>query len=266
VSDSEAEYTVLTNDRKSYPARVIATDPSNDVAFVKIDATDLPVATLGDSDALQIGQTVIAIGNALGEYRNTVTKGIVSGLGRTVVAGDGSGLQETLEDVIQTDAAINPGNSGGPLVNLAGQVVGVNTAINEQGALISFSIPVNEIKKAVESVQKNGKIVRPMLGVRYTLVTAELKKQNNLSVDYGALVVRGSGRNEPAIIPDSPADRAGIVENDIILEIAGKQINQNESLAHIIQNYNPGDEITITFLHNDEEKTATVKLDELPTS
>jgi len=267
VSDPEAEYTVLLNNHESYPAKVIATDPLNDLAFVKIEApAKLTTLQLGDSSVLQIGESVIAIGNALGEYRNTVTKGIVSGLSRTVTAGDGQGAQEILDDVIQTDAAINPGNSGGPLLNLDGQVIGINTAISEQGQLIGFAIPVNEIKQAVESVQKTGRVVRPMLGVRYLTVTADVAKQNDLSVEYGALVVKGSSAKEPAVVPDSAADRAGIKEGDIILQINDQKIEGDTTLSRLIQNFSPGDEVTIKLLRDDNEQDITVKLDELPTS
>ena len=267
VSDEQADYTVFTNDRVSHKAKVVALDPANDLAFLKIETTKtLSTLSLGDSETVQIGQTVIAIGNALGEYRNTVTKGIVSGLARTVTAGDGQGAQETLENVIQTDAAINFGNSGGPLLNLEGQVIGINTAVNTQGQLIGFAIPSNEIKKAVESVQKTGRIVRPMLGVRYTLVTDQLQKQNSLPVNYGALVVKGTGSRQPAIVSGSPADKAGIVENDIILKVNDEKINQTNSLAKLIAKYAPGDQITLTYIHNKEEKTVKVTLDELPSS
>lgn len=267
VSDEDADYTVFTNDRTSHKAKVVAIDPANDLAFLKIETTEkLATLSLGDSETVQIGQTVIAIGNALGEYRNTVTKGIVSGLARTVTAGDGQGSQETLENVIQTDAAINFGNSGGPLLNLEGQVIGINTAVNTQGQLIGFAIPSNEIKKAVESVQKTGRIVRPMLGVRYTLVTDQLQKQNSLSVNYGALVVKGTGSTQPAVVSGSPADKAGIVENDIILKLNDEKITQTNSLAKVVAKHSPGDQITLTVLHNKEEKTIQVTLDELPSN
>ncbi|MEK7631876.1 MAG: trypsin-like peptidase domain-containing protein, partial [Patescibacteria group bacterium] len=184
VEDTEAEYSVLTNDGKRYAAKVIAVDPSNDLAVVKIEAKDLTPIAFGDSTKLDIGQTVIAIGNALGQYRNTVTKGVISGLARRVTAGDGQST-ETLEDVIQTDAAINPGNSGGPLLNIDGQVIGVNTAVSQEGQLIGFAIPVNQAKLVYESVKKNGKIVRSFLGVRYVPITKTLQEQNKLTVDYG---------------------------------------------------------------------------------
>lgn len=262
VSDSEAEYTVLTNDGKKYDAKVLAQDSVNDIAIVKIDAKNLPTVELGDSDKIQIGQSAIAIGNALGEYRNTVTRGVISGIGRTITAGTESGQSETLEDVIQTDAAINPGNSGGPLIDLTGKVIGVNTAINQEGQLIGFAIPINELKPAITSVEKTGKIVRAFLGVRYVLINDVIAKANNLKSNYGALVIRGKNPEDLAVVPGGPADKAGISENDIILEINGQKIDQNHSLAKTISKFNPGDEITLKILHRGEEKEVKVKLGE----
>jgi len=257
------QYTVITSDDKQYDAKIIATDPTNDIALIKIDASNLQSVTLGDSDTLQAGQTVIAIGYALGEYQNTVTKGVVSGLARTITAGSSSsGQSETLENIIQTDAAINFGNSGGPLLNLEGQVVGINTAINQEGQLVSFAIPINQAKKDIDSVQKSGKIVRPYLGVRYTLINDTVAQQNKLSVNYGALIVKGSQPTDVAVVPGSPADKAGIVENDIILEFNGQKIDENHSLASLIQKYNAGDTVTLKILHDGKEKTVNVTLAE----
>ncbi|MDP2789949.1 MAG: trypsin-like peptidase domain-containing protein [bacterium] len=261
VDDAQADYTVLTNDAKSYSAKVIATDPVNDLAVLKIDAKDLPAIEFGNSEDLQIGQTVIAIGNALGEYRNTVTKGVVSGLARRITAGDGQS-SETLENAIQTDAAINPGNSGGPLLNLAGQVIGVNVAVSQQGQLIGFAIPANQANTVFESVKKTGRIVRPYLGVRYIPITKALKDQNKLSVDYGVLIQRGTTKDELAIIPGGPADKAGLQENDIILEINGVKLDTEHSLAGEIQKRAPGDTITLKVLSKGQEKTVTATLEE----
>ena len=263
VDTAEAEYTVIMNDGKQYEAKVLDTDPFNDIALIKIEANDLPTVELGDSDNLEIGQTVIAIGNTLGEYRNTVTRGVISGLSRTVTAGDNRGRSETLEDIIQTDAAINFGNSGGPLINLDGQVIGLNTAINREGQLIGFAIPINQAKKAIESVQQYGKIVRPYLGVRYIIINKEIAERNNLSVDYGALIVRGDQATDLAIVPGSPADKAGLVENDIILEINGQPIDRDHSLAKQLQKYSPGDTVSLKILHKGEEKTVQATLAEL---
>ncbi|MFH0819959.1 MAG: trypsin-like peptidase domain-containing protein [bacterium] len=262
VSDSEAEYTVLTNDGKKYDAKVLAQDSVNDVAVVKIEAKNLPTVELGDSDKIQIGQSVIAIGNALGEYRNTVTRGVISGIGRTITAGTETGQSEVLEDVIQTDAAINPGNSGGPLVDLNGKVIGINTAINQQGQLIGFAIPINDVKPAITSVEKTGKIVRSFLGVRYVLINDVIAKANNLKVNYGALVIRGQNPEDLAVVPGGPADKAGISENDIILEINGQKIDQNHSLTKIISKFDPNKEVTLKILHRGEEKEVKVKLGE----
>lgn len=262
VDDAQADYTVLTNEAKSYSAKVIATDPVNDLAILKIDAKDLPAIEFGNSENLQIGQTVIAIGNALGEYRNTVTKGVVSGLARRITAGDGLS-SETLENAIQTDAAINPGNSGGPLLNLAGQVIGVNVAVSQQGQLIGFAIPANQASTVFESVRKTGRIVRPYLGVRYVPVTKALQEQNKLTVDYGVLIQRGTAKDELAIIPASPADKAGLQENDIILEINSVKLDAEHSLAGEIQKRAPGDSITLKVLSKGKEKAVSATLEEL---
>ncbi|MCL5794961.1 MAG: trypsin-like peptidase domain-containing protein [Patescibacteria group bacterium] len=261
VSDANAEYTVFTSDGKSYPAKIMATDSLNDLAVIKIEASGLPVVDLGDSDKLDVGQWVVAIGNALGEFNNTVTVGVISAKDRKITA-SGGGTSESLEGLLQTDAAINSGNSGGPLVNLKGQVIGINTAVAGSAQNIGFAIPINSVKKAIDSIKKTGKIERPMLGVRYLPINKELAKANQLAVDYGAWVLPGSARGEVAVIPGSPADKAGIVENDIITKIDGTQINENNSLSKTLQSYNVGDEVEITFLHKGDEKTAKVKLTE----
>lgn len=264
VEDKNAEYTVLMNDERIFNAKVLARDPSNDVAILKIDEKNLPIVELGDSDVLQVGQVAIAIGNALGEFRNTVSVGVVSGLKRSIVAGGGiSGGTEQLSGIIQTDAAINPGNSGGPLLNSTGQVVGVNVAIAQGAQGIGFAIPINDIKKVINDVTQYGRIIRPYIGIRYMNITKEIAEQNKLSVDYGALIVRGDNPGELAIIPGSPADKAGLVENDIILEADGKKLDEKESLANIIQKHNVGDEVNLKVLHRGEEKAIKVKLGEL---
>ena len=262
VTDTEAEYTVLTNEGQRYEATVVARDAVNDMALVQIQNKSIPAVRLGDSDSVQIGQTVIAIGNALGEYRNTVTKGVISGIGRNVVAGDNRGSSEQLEGVFQTDAAINPGNSGGPLVNLQGEVIGINTAINSQGQLIGFAIPANEAKRMIDSYEKYGRIVRPYLGIRYVLVTPELAKANKLEVDYGALLIKGQTTTDLAVVPGSPADKAGLTENDIILEVNGQKIDQEHSLVKSLAKYQPGQTVKLTVYSKGETKDVTVTLDE----
>lgn len=263
VSDNEAEYTVVLNNGKQYPAKVLATDPILDVALVKIEAKDLPTLTLADSNQLQIGQTVIAIGNALGQYRNTVTKGVVSGINRRVVAGTGAGNSEVIEEAVQTDAAINPGNSGGPLLNLQGEVVGINTAVSREGQLVGFAIPINQAKRMIESVQKYGRVVRPWLGVRYIIFNKEIAEKNKLSVDYGALLVHGQTQIELAVVSGSPADKAGLVENDIILEADGVKIDEEHSLAVIIGKRQIGETIKLKVLRKGETKTVEVRLEEM---
>ena len=262
VSDKEAEYTVLTNDGKKYPAKVLARDSIRDLALIKIENQEIPFPTikLGDSDKLQIGQTVIAIGNALGEFRNTVSVGVISGLGRTVTAG-GGGMIETLEDVIQTDAAINRGNSGGPILNLKGEVIGVNFAMAEAAENIGFAIPINKAKKDIEQVKTLGKIVYPFLGVRYVLITENIQKENNLPVDYGAWVRKGTG-GETAIFPGSAAEKVGLKEGDIILEFNGEKITLENTLAKIIMKYNPGDKVSLKILKEGQEKIVEVILEE----
>lgn len=262
VDDDEAEYTVVLNDGKRYDAKVVAKDPTNDVAILKIEATELPTLTLGDSDKVQSGQTVLAIGNALGQYRNTVTKGIISGKSRTITASDSSGQSETLEDVFQTDAAINPGNSGGPLLDLAGSVVAINTAVSRDGQLIGFAIPIAVVKRDLESVRTSGKIVRPYLGVRYVVITDSLAEKNSLPVKTGALVQRGTNADELAVIPASPADKAGIVENDILTKINGKEINSDHSLIGLLSAFKPGDTITVEVYSKGEKKDVKVTLEE----
>jgi serine protease Do len=263
VSDSEASYTVLTNDGKKYEAEVLASHPSLDIAVLKIKAPfGLPVITLGDSDSIKLGQTAIAIGNALGEFRNTVAVGVISGLSRTVTAGGTNIGEETIEGVIQTDAAINPGNSGGPLLNLKGEVIGINTAMVSNAQNIGFALPINQVKKAIESVKKTGKISVPYLGVRYLVINSELAKKEKLSVENGVLI-RGSA-DGPAITPDSPAQKAGLQAEDIILELDGQKIDQDHSLSYLIQKYNIGDQVSLKILRSGQEMTLKATLEERP--
>lgn len=261
VMEEGAEFTVVMNNGNKYPAKVLAKDPVQDIAVLKIEKTNLPAVKLGNSDSIEVGQTVVAIGNALGEFKNTVSTGVVSGLRRTVTA-SGGGMTETLDDLIQTDAAINLGNSGGPLFNLAGEVIGINTAISQGAQNVGFALPINKAKKDLEQVKKTGKISVPFLGVRYVIIDEEIQKKNNLTVDYGALVVRGETQSDVAVTPGSPADKAGIVENDIILEMAGKKVTKDNTLAKIIQNLKVGDKVKLKILHKGEEKTIEAILEE----
>lgn len=261
VSDTTASYTVITSDGKKYDAKVLAQDPTNDLALVKITTQNAPFLKLSDSSQLQVGQHVIAIGNSLGQYQNTVTSGIISGIGRSITAGSDTG-SENLSGVIQTDAAINPGNSGGPLLNIAGQVVGINTAIDQQGQLVGFAIPSNEVAKAVASYQKNGKITSVFLGVRYITLTADIASQQKLPRDYGALIVRGQSVTDFAVLPGSPADKAGLMENDIILQVNGTKVDQDHALASLLSDHSPNDVVTLKVYHKGQESDVKVTLGE----
>ena len=262
ASVSGGDYTVVDSKGKRYQATILALDPGQDLAVLKIQANGLPFLKFGDSDGLEIGQTVIAIGNALGEFGNTVSVGVVSGLSRTITAGGGGIATEVLTGLIQTDAAINQGNSGGPLLNLRGEVVGVNTAMALGAENIGFAIPANLAKRDVAQVKSSGKITHPFLGVRYVLITDEIKANNNLPVNYGAWIVRGENPGEVAVGPGSAAQIAGIKEGDIILEFNGEKINPDNSLGKIIMKYNPGDKVTLKVLRGGQEKTFPLTLDE----
>lgn len=262
VSEDDADYTVVFNDGQEYGATVLAKDQVLDIAIIKIDAKGLQPLSLGDSDAIHIGQTVIAIGNTLAEYKNTVTRGVVSGIDREVRATDGRGRSEVIGEAIQTDAAINPGNSGGPLLNLKGEVIGINTAVNREGQSIGFAIPINLAKRSVQSVKEYGRIVRPWLGVRYTLTDSEFIKNNNLPIEYGALIIGDPARKLPGVVPGSPAEKAGLRDGDIILELDGKKIDQSHTLAGAISQHKVGDEVTLKLFSKGTTREITVTLEE----
>ncbi len=263
VSDEDAEYTVFLNDGRKLKATVVARDPSNDVALLKVDGSGFPFLRLSDAGEPALGQTVVAIGNALGEFRNTVSVGVVSGLQRSILAGGLLGEDtEELTSIIQTDAAINQGNSGGPLLDLHGNVIGMNTAVAGGAQNIAFAIPASDLMRSVKSYQQYGRIVRPSLGVRYAPVTPDVQKEKNLSVEYGALVIKGDQNNEPAILPGSAADKAGIKEGDVILEADGKKLTPDVSLVSIVQRKLPGDTLTLKILRGGKETDVTVTLEE----
>lgn len=263
VNDKQSRYAIITRDGERYEVDVLGVDPVNDLAVIKTkDEVKLPALELGDSDSIQIGQTVLAIGNSLGEFGGTVTKGVISGINRRVIASDGLGGAETLESAIQTDAAINPGNSGGPLLNVSGQVIGVNTAVSREGQLIGFAIPINDAVRFIENIEQYGRVVRPYLGVRYVIINAQIQKLNNLSVDHGALLRRGDNVQELAVIPGGPADKAGLEENDIILEVDGEPITESNSLIRLLADYRPGDTIRLKVLKDGTEQQIRVTLGE----
>lgn len=263
VSDAKASYSVLTNDGKTYPAKVLARDSNQDLAILKIAATGLPTVTLGDSRGLQLGQTAIAIGNALGQFSNTVSVGVVSGLSRTVTAAaPDTGAEETITGVIQTDAAVNPGNSGGPLLNLRGEVIGIDTAIASDAQNIGFAIPINQAKSAISSVESTGQIQVPFLGIRYIAVDADLATSQKLPIAYGALV-RGTAAG-PAVEANSPAAKAGIQAEDIIESVNGEKIDASHDLGNIIDQYSVGGTVTLVINRAGKEMTVSVVLGKRP--
>lgn len=262
VVDQPAQYTVYTADGKNYEAKVLALDSFTDLAVVKIDTNGLQVVELGDSDKLEVGQKVIAIGNALGEFQNTVTTGVLSAKERAIRAGDATGqVSEQLEGLLQIDAAINSGNSGGPLVNIRGQVIGINTAVASKGQAegIGFAIPINEAKLVIESVKKTGKIERPALGVRYVPITKEIAALNNLPVQNGAYVTSGAS-GQPAVLTGSPADKAGVKVNDVITKINGESIDTNHSLLRLLGQYSPGTEVSLEVVRGGKTMELKAKL------
>ncbi len=262
VVDQEADYTVIFEPKKKYPAKVVSRDPINDVAILKIKAKNLPYLEFGDSEKIELGQTVIAVGNALGEFHDTVSTGVISGLSRYITAYSGLAKQaERLKGLIQTDAAINPGNSGGPLVDIEGKVIGINTAMVMGAQNIGFAIPINYVKQDLEEVKKYGKVRRPFLGVRYVLLNKMIAEKNKLPVNYGALIIR-ERLGESPVVRGSAADRAGLKEYDIILECNGEKITEKNPLANMLQKFKIGEKISLKILREEKEIILKVKLEE----
>lgn len=265
VVDGASNISVVMDDGTRHDnVKLVATDPVNDVAYLKIsDVSNLPTVTLGNSKTITTGQQVIAVGNALGQFQNTVTEGIVSGTGRTIVAGSSSSSDyyETLSDMIQTDASINAGNSGGPLVNAAGEVIGINTAVSNSANGLGFAIPISAVKGMLKNIIENGKTGRAFLGVSYVNLTADTAKSYNLPVNYGAYV---SG--ESAIITDSPAAKAGIKEGDIITAVNGYKVGENGTLSSLISEYTVGDKVDLTILRDGKEIFISTTLSSYPNS
>ncbi len=262
VSRPEAEYTAVTSDGKEYTASVLARDPFFDIAIVKVEGAGFKPAKLGDSDKVRIGQTVLAIGNVLSEFRNTVTRGIVSGISRTITA-SGGGVTETIEGAIQTDASINPGNSGGPLLNLRGEVIGVNTAINRSGESLGFSIPINRVKQALEKFKKHGKIRRAFLGVRYVMLNRSIARAYDLPVTQGAFILIKNDRGEPGVVEGTPAARAGLKPGDIILAVNGIALSPLRSLSTVVSQFEPSQTVELKLLRAGAEQIISVTLGEL---
>lgn len=262
VSDTEAEYTIILDPQKKYPAKVLSRNPLQDIAILKIEEGNLPFLELGDSENIDLGETVLAVGNPLGEFHDTISAGIISGLSRLITARDGfNGTSSRLKGLIQTDAAINPGNSGGPLVNMEAKTIGVNTAMVMGAQNIGFAIPINYVKKDLEEVRKFGKIKRPFLGIKYIILNKELSQQNKLNIDYGALIIR-ERLGEEAVMSGSCAAKAGLKEFDIVLEANGEKITDKNPLSELLEKCQIGQEIILKVLRNKKEINLKIKLDE----
>ena len=263
VVEDASELQVVLNDGRQFPGEVYGIDTLTDLAIVKIDATGLPVAPIGTSADLKPGQLAIAIGNPLG-YENTVTTGVVSGLGRQIQASDASQTSsEQLNNLIQTDAAINPGNSGGPLVNSAGQVIGVNTAVNADAQGVGFSIPIDVAKPIMQQALDGQELVRPWIGVYYVPIDPALAAEQDLPVEYGALIGTADGSGQ-AVFAGSPAEAAGLQAGDIIVAINGEQLTADSDLSTLILPHSPGDTITLRVLRDNSAREIQVTLGELP--
>lgn len=243
---------------------------SLDIAFLQITNTQghkLTPATLGNSSQVSVGDEVVAIGNALGQFQNTVTSGIISGYGRSVQASSSTGSSsENLNNLFQTDAAINEGNSGGPLVNLNGQVIGINVAIAGNAQNIGFSIPINQVKGLINQVLKTGKFQQPYIGVRYIPVTADVAQQYNLSVNSGAYIAPSADPAQPSVVPGGPADQAGLKEGDVITQVNGTNVDQNHDLVALLDQYQVGDTIHLTVLRAGKTIDVKVNLGSAPSS
>jgi serine protease Do len=262
VSDVTADYTVILSPKHKYPAKVLSRNPINDTAVLKIIGSKFPYLEMADSNKIELGEEVVAVGNALGEFTDTLSTGIVSGLSRYITAFGGADHQtQNLRGLIQTDAAINPGNSGGPLVNMDGKVVGINTAMIMGAQNIGFAIPINYAKKDFEEVKKYGKIKMPFLGVKYVLISEQMAQSNKLPTNDGALVVREQLGESP-VIKGSSADRAGIKEWDIIIECNGQKITLKNPLANILQKCKIGEETRFTVLRDGKKLNLIAKLEE----
>lgn len=256
---------ILHDGTRHENVKVVGRDPLNDIAFLKVDGVnDLSAVELADSNEVKIGQKVIAIGNALGQYQNSVTSGIISGIGRPIIAQSDTDAMETerFEDLFQTDAAINPGNSGGPLVDLEGRVIGINMAYTEEAQSIGFSIPVNVVKGLLKGVLEEGKVVRAYMGVQYTTLTPDTARQLEIDTERGAYVGGGRGDQNGGPVSGGPADKAGIQRGDVITKINNTVVGERNGLAALLAQYAPGETINVTFLRNGNEQAADVTLEE----
>jgi serine protease Do len=265
VFDAEAEYAVVMNDGSEHNAKVLSRDPINDIAVLKIEGADLPHAELAVGADVELGQTVLAIGNALGLFSNSVSKGIISGIARSISASLGGAPgahMEQLRGVIQTDVAINQGNSGGPLINLDGEVVGINTAVIFGAQNIGFALPISWAKGDLEDIIAHGRIIKPYLGLMYVMLTPELARRYSLSADHGAMVIRDHRPDAQAVLTDSPAAKAGLKEHDIVTKLNGAEIAAGTDLTDLLQKHKVGDSVSLTFLRGGKEHECSVTLAE----
>jgi serine protease Do len=260
VSDVGVKYQVITSDNVTYTVKKVYRDPLNDIAFIQIDLAEnsghkLKPVIMGDSSRLQVGQLAIAIGTALGEFKNTVTTGVISGLGRGITAGSNfEGFVEKLDNVIQTDAAINLGNSGGPLVNSAGQVIGMNTAVSQSGQNIGFALPINLVKESLSNFSQNGKFSRPFLGVSYRMLDKQAAQANDLV--EGAYV--------QSVVDGSPAALAGVQTRDVVISFDGKNVSEDNELSTLIGSHKVGDNVAIIVWRDGKKVNLSIKLGEAP--
>lgn len=264
VPENSTDISIIMSDGQIFDdVEVIGREAFNDLAYLRINGVDnLTPAKLGDSDEVRVGQQVVAIGNALGEFDTTVTSGIISGKGRPIVAGVGSD-SEQLANLFQTDASINPGNSGGPLLNIDGEVIGVNTAVAGNAENIGFAIPINDVKPGITSIENNGKLVRPYLGVRYVTLTSAAADELEVPVEEGALIYDPNGE---AIIKDSPAEKANLKNRDVIIEVEGVKVSAEMPLPNLVSRYQVGERIALKVLRDNNEVEVFVDLEAVPDS
>lgn len=260
VSDPEATYTILFNDGSEAKAEIKALHPTQDLAIVKVDKQNLKPVEFANSDELKVGQTAIAIGNALGEFDNTVSRGVISGLSRSLIASDGQGNSEQLSQVIQTDAAINQGNSGGPLLDINANVIGVNVATAEGAQSIGFAIPSNVVIRMIDDYKQFGKVRVPYIGVRYTMIVPGSSQAKEYGVEQGALIIGDA--EAPAIVPNSPASKAGLRTGDVITAIEGTNLTIKTPLADVISRYTINETIDLSVWRDGKTETISVTLEE----
>lgn len=260
VSDPDASYTVLFNDGSEVKAEVKSIHPTQDLAIIKVEKQNLKPVEFANSDNLKVGQTAIAIGNALGEFDNTVSRGVISGLRRSIVASDGQGNSEQLSQVIQTDAAINQGNSGGPLLDINAKVVGVNVATAQGAQSIGFAIPSNVVTRMIDDYKQYGKVKVPFIGVRYTMIVPGSEQSKEFGVDNGALLIGDA--QAPAIVPNSPAAKAGLKTGDVVTKVGDKKLSAKQTLADILSQYKIGDKVELTIKRDGQEQKVSITLEE----